>query len=51
MEVSKVGKFVSDNHWEPAGMKEQQEADQLGSKASSVTGQSQETADNKHIMV
>lgn len=42
MEVRKVGKCVSVNHWEAAGMKEQQEADQLSSKESSVTGQIQE---------
>lgn len=31
------------NHWQSAGMKTQQEADQTDSKASSMTGRSQDT--------
>lgn len=41
--MGKVGKCESLNHRESVGMKEQQEADSSGSKASSVTGQCQET--------
>lgn len=37
-----VGKSVAVNHWESAGMKKQQEADQLDNKASPVTGWNQE---------